>query len=226
MPARSIQPAVKLFVAGREYSLVFSFEGIAKAEDAFGLSLITGIGPKDLEAPSVPRIASMLYGALRAFHSEIGWEQAKKLLTVRNHAGVWAKVLEAWMASMAEPETGDAVQASAAPPMTARQLWDNLWSHARHDLGIQEAEFWQMTPRQLDLLSRRHRAEREWAELQQARLMAVVVNYSFCAPKEPVSAADFMLSLKPSEREEISEDLIAARFEALFAPVAVVARPN
>jgi len=59
-----------------------------------------------------------------------------------------------------------------------------------------------------------------------ARLMAVVVNYSFCAPKQPVSAANFLPGLTEAEREQVTEAQEAAQIDAVLGAVAVLATPN
>lgn len=222
---QSIQKPGSLFLQGKEYRLAFNFRAIAEAEAAYGVPLITGLPQEHIATPYVLLVLCMLHGALCGSRQQLPWEKLKKLLTVHNLPEVWAKIREAWAAALPDCEE-EQWKSAAGAPLKAPELWDNLWSHARIDLGLSEGEFWRMTPRQLDLLSKRHRAHREWAELLNARLMAVVVNYSFCAPKEPVSAADFMPGLKASLRAEISEEMEAARIDAVFAAVAVPATPN
>jgi hypothetical protein len=65
--------------------------------------------------------------------------------------------------------------------------------------------------------------ERE--QFAQARLMAVVVNYSFCAPKEPVTVADFLPGSGAPKVEERTDEEIAAHINAVMLPISVTVAP-
>jgi hypothetical protein len=77
-------------------------------------------------------------------------------------------------------------------------LWLQLWSHVRIDLGLTDEEFYDLTPRQIDALSKRFRDRAtERASEQEflfAQLTTYVVNFSHWPPKEPASPKDFMPS--------------------------------
>ena len=69
-----------------------------------------------------------------------------------------------------------------------------LWSHARIDLGLTDEEFYDLTPRQIDALSKRFRERTVEQEFLFAQLTTYVVNFSRWPPKEPAGPKDFMPS--------------------------------
>jgi hypothetical protein len=93
-----------------------------------------------------------------------------------------------------------------------------LWSSARYDLRLTEAEFWKMTDRQLAALMRRRRVEIESRQYQAGILASTFANFSMAHPKEPLSPEDFMPSRKVKEP---SDDDIAEKFAASFACIAL-----
>jgi hypothetical protein len=56
--------------------------------------------------------------------------------------------------------------------------------------------------------------------------MSVIVNYSYFAPKEPMSTADFLPGRKKPESEELSDEEIAAGINAVLVPMAVTVTPK
>jgi hypothetical protein len=76
-----------------------------------------------------------------------------------------------------------------------------LWSVARYDLRLSSAEFYRLTPRQLDALIKRQEHGIRHSEFMLAQLTACVANFSMSHPKKPVDAKDFM----PSEWAKVAE---------------------
>lgn len=94
-------------------------------------------------------------------------------------------------------------------------------------MGIADAEFWRITPRQLGLLAKRFEGRQKREDLLVGLLASVTANYSFCAPKEPLCPADFMPKQKSEMDEEgfepeTDEDL-ALVTSALLSTISVVA---
>jgi hypothetical protein len=56
-------------------------------------------------------------------------------------------------------------------------------------------------------------------------LASVTANYSICAPKEPLCAADFVPGLKRPEAPELSDEEIAAQINAVLLPRAITVQP-
>lgn len=93
-----------------------------------------------------------------------------------------------------------------------------MWSAARYDLGLSEAEFWKLTGKQLSHLIRRHKGSQDRQQLLVGLLASVTANYSMCRPKEPLVPADFMPNRKERER---TEDEIAQEFADKFQFIAM-----
>jgi hypothetical protein len=74
-----------------------------------------------------------------------------------------------------------------------------LWSSARYDLTLSDAEFWCLTPRQFSALLHRHRAKLDRDNYLCGIIASVTANFSMARPKEPLSASDFMLGQKVKE---------------------------
>lgn len=68
-----------------------------------------------------------------------------------------------------------------------------LWSHARFDLRLSTAEFYSITSRQLDALTRRQQQRAEESEFLLAQIIASVIN-SRPWQKEGVAPSEFMPS--------------------------------
>lgn len=76
----------------------------------------------------------------------------------------------------------------------------NLWSFARADLGLGEAEFWSSTLRMLYWLGRRLCERRHREEYLFAQLCAIGINYSMQAPRKPARVEDFTWTRVPGRR--------------------------
>jgi hypothetical protein len=69
-----------------------------------------------------------------------------------------------------------------------------LWSVARFDLRLTDAQFFELSPRQFHALTLRRKAEIDHAELLAGIVAACVVNHSMSPPKTPARPIDFMPS--------------------------------
>ncbi len=101
------EPAIELNIANETYSLFFSFEAIARAEEAAGMPLIVGLKKRDIEAPRVSLVRAMLYGCLIERQPEITYNQAAALVTQHTIHEIWNKILQAWMESTRELKEGN-----------------------------------------------------------------------------------------------------------------------
>jgi hypothetical protein len=98
---------------------------------------------------------------------------------------------------------------------------------ARYDLHLSELEFWHLTGRQLSALIRRRKHEHERQQYLAGIIASTEANFSMRAPKEPLTAFDFM-PCKRQEQErtdaEIAEEF-AAKFQFIALPNGAVAPP-
>lgn len=46
--------------------------------------------------------------------------------------------------------------------------WETLWAYGRYDLGLSEAEFWSLTPREFSLLADRDVLHVRWHDMRSA----------------------------------------------------------
>jgi hypothetical protein len=79
-----------------------------------------------------------------------------------------------------------------------------------------------MTPRQLSAFAERLDRRQEREELLVGLLASVTANFSFCAPREPLCAADFVPGRKRSKPPELSEEEIAVQIDSILRPRAIV----
>jgi hypothetical protein len=93
-----------------------------------------------------------------------------------------------------------------------------LWSSARYDLHLSDADFWSLTPRQFSALLRRHKQALDRSNYLVGILASVTANFSMARPDPPLSSEDFMLGRKVKEP---TDDEIAESFAAKFALIAV-----
>ncbi len=97
-------PKIKLNSGGVTYLLHFDFEAIAQAEEIVNRPLLTGLRQQDIQSPTINLVRAMLFACLRNAHPTLSYEETKPLVTRKNLAEVWGKVLAAWTQGMAEPD--------------------------------------------------------------------------------------------------------------------------
>lgn len=110
-----VQPTTPLVLNGIHYALLFDLESVALAEELTDRPLLTGLRQRDIATPTISLVRTMLFACLHANHPKVTFDLAKSLVTRKNWAEIWAAVLGAWSAGLAEadPEE-DAVDAD--PP--------------------------------------------------------------------------------------------------------------
>lgn len=95
-----------------------------------------------------------------------------------------------------------------------------MWSHARYDLGLSEAEFWSSTPRQIQYLDKRYAQRLEREEFYSAQVSSTICNNGFKQYKEPIRPADFMPSqhIKPQVQEPVDDNELVRKINAIMMP--------
>ena len=105
-------PDVKITIKGETYSLCFDYAALAIAErklsDA-GIK-VNMLSQLDLRDISAERLPILFFAALVKGHPNTSYEDAKSLITIKNFADIFSKVVEAFVASMAEPATDEGKQ--------------------------------------------------------------------------------------------------------------------
>lgn len=74
------------------------------------------------------------------------------------------------------------------------------------DFGIPAEEFYQLTPRQFDLLDTRYREHRAHTEMVGAFTTAAVINYSVNGPEKYISPIRFMPNSIVEQAPELTEE--------------------
>jgi hypothetical protein len=106
----------ELVVNGETYTLFFSFEAIAEAEEATGQPLILGLHKRDIQSPRIAMVRAMLWACMRPYHPKIEFSQAAALVNARNARDIWRTVLDAWIEGMEEQKAetaGDPLQSQS-----------------------------------------------------------------------------------------------------------------
>jgi hypothetical protein len=108
MPRKNpTEPTVELTISGETYTLFFSFDAIAAAEEATGLALISGLRQKDVDAPRISLVRALLFGCMLPHQPKTTLAEVAALVNQWNWSAIWEKVLEAWVAGMKKPEPNE-----------------------------------------------------------------------------------------------------------------------
>ena len=110
-----VQPTTSLALAGATYELSFEFEAVALAEELTDRPLLTGLRSRDISTPTIGLVRAMFFACLHSKYPAVTYEQAKALVTRKNLAEVWAVVLNAWTAGLAEPDEDEVETADPNP---------------------------------------------------------------------------------------------------------------
>jgi hypothetical protein len=102
-------PKTPVTVGGKTYNLCLDLGALAEAEAALiaeghhEVNLLYALPNQNLSNTRI-----IFAAALRKFHPEISFDDAKKLLTFDGLYTVAVKIQEAWQAAIPEPETAEA----------------------------------------------------------------------------------------------------------------------
>lgn len=116
----AIQPKTELTIpdpikgGNITFSLAFTFESIARAEEIADRGLLVGLTRKDIDRPTISLVRTMLYGALLPNEPNITFHEAAAFVTKASIRTIWGKVLDAWVLAMEEKSE------SAANPTTGQ----------------------------------------------------------------------------------------------------------
>lgn len=214
MTALWLLPRVEYRFAGRSWRLLFTHRALLICQDTTGLDVLNA----NLIDPSASLLRGLLYGLLTAVDAPCSIDEVGGEFRPGSIPGIRQKVIEAWIASMADPkrEPYRAERELAAP--REKPTWLRKWSYetSRDGLGIDESRWLDMTPRQVQELEILHLYRMQREEYMNGILAAQIENYSMVHPKEMAMPEQFMMhSYDPEslERDQISVgDKIAAYY--------------
>lgn len=92
-------PKVSITLNGKDFTLQYDFNAIARAEELIGINLF---GTFDFTQLSVTKFRAMLFSSLLKNHPEITLEECGDLITAHTLAEITIKMVEAWHGSRPE----------------------------------------------------------------------------------------------------------------------------
>lgn len=109
-------------------------------------------------------------------------------------------MLEAWVASMPEPEKASGN--SDGKPKAFASTWIKAWGEAKENLTLSSDEWLDMTPRMVQELSRNRLESIRYKELFASNLVSNLVMFSARGPKQPFKPDHFMFHPYPAQEQE------------------------
>ena len=102
---------VEIRLDGKDWPIVITHNTLIECEDLTGLNSLTG--EVNLVRPSAKLVRALLYVALKHAGAKYTLEQVGLLITSENIVTVQEGLLNAWAASMPDPEPADPTKAAA-----------------------------------------------------------------------------------------------------------------
>jgi hypothetical protein len=105
------RPYVEVTIKNTALKLTFDIDSIAEAEELTKQALITGIRAEDVTAPRINLVRALFYACAKANDPSFTFNDAKKLVTLKNLSEIWLAVLNAWKDCSSDEvteETGEA----------------------------------------------------------------------------------------------------------------------
>lgn len=85
-----------------------------------------------------------------------------------------------------------------------------MLSVARYDLGLNEDEFWELTPAQFDAINERHLVHRQMEDYRAGVIASILVNIHKEQGAKPAEPSDFFGSLPRSKAREMTPQQMLA----------------
>lgn len=187
---------VEYSIGGRAWPLIFTHRALLSCEKLTGVDMLAA----NMAAPSAVLLRGLLFSALSCIGCECSLGEVGRSITRGRLRSVRATVVQAWAASMPEPEPDEGQERGPAKKLT----WMDAWAMAssRHGLGLSDDRWLDMTPRQVAALHKVRLEQMQREELLVGIISSTVENFSQCHPEKPVAAVDFMLHKFPAAETE------------------------
>lgn len=211
--AQWLTARVEYSYQGRAYPLLFTHRALLLCEHATGIDTLA----VNLANPSSSVLRGLLYGALSAAGATCTLDGIGRLFNFRTAPIIREKIIDAWIASMADParEPYRPKRESSKPP--DKVTWIRKWAEdcSRDGLGIPEEKWLDMMPRQIQELQIQRLAQMQREEWLNGIVASQIENWSPLHPKKTTPPYRFMIhELEPQEPESLG-DKIAAAFKEL-----------
>ena len=207
MIAQRLTKPVEIAFAGQRWRILFTHRVLLDIEELTGQPAMR----VNLAQPSAKLLRAALFAALREAGAGLSLGDAGALLRPGAAARSRAALIEAWRASMPDPEPAEVDPPSSAEPLAAL----DAWAEARYDLRLSGEEWLGMTPRMLRALTKRRLENMRWSELLAGIITAHSVNHSFRAPKDWRTPGSYMPHPWPHtepERAPVTGETLIAVF--------------
>jgi hypothetical protein len=192
--AEWLTSAVLFRFKGQDWPLAFTHRSMLLCERMAGVDLLRN----GISQPSSILLRAMLFSLLSGAGAAVTLEEAGRALS-RQFLGVRTVMVQAWLASMPDPEPG-ATSRAPAKDLT----WADIWATARYELNLGFEEWLDLTPRLFRALEKARLRRMQREELLNAMVAAQIENWSYHAPKRATSYEKFMLH--PFEETDKGED--------------------
>ncbi|HEY2467984.1 MAG TPA: hypothetical protein VGI45_09080 [Terracidiphilus sp.] len=91
-------------VNGTEYKIEFNMRGLSDAEDATGLSLITGLSQTQMQQPRIKLVWALFYGLAKKHTPSLTYDAVQDLVTPLNLKDIWQPVIEVYLSAWQAPK--------------------------------------------------------------------------------------------------------------------------
>lgn len=174
---------VELRLNHEDWPLVITHDVLIECERLTGKPLLAG---GDVLRPSARLLQALLYLTLRRAGATYSLKQVGDLITPRTSERIRGAILDAWAASMPdpEPETSDGTEHKTMG-------WIEPWAIA-YEMGMSSQEWLDSTPRQIQALRKRKDLRSQREEYLTAVLAATAANAPHWRSNKPREVEDFM----------------------------------
>jgi hypothetical protein len=202
---------VGISAGGARLRIAFTHRVLLEIEE------LTGMGAMQIHLAnlSASLLRAVLSAVLREAGAKTSLKEAGEMLRPGSMPKTRALLIEAWIASMPEPEreAGEAPSSVGSEPLTTL----DAWAKARFDLRLSDDEWLSMTPRMVHALSKRRLESSRQFELMIGILCAHTVNHSFHAPKTATDPRSYMLHPWPEEGESGTKKVTGETLIGVFS---------
>lgn len=182
---RLIQGA-PLTLGGRVWRLLFTYGVLLDCQDAVGEDMLGSVDV--IVSPDARKLRVVLWSLLSRLGFQGNLQSVGSLIGARDVERIFAAILQAYAASMPDPEPRSKA-ASTGKPMG----WLDTWAAGRYELRLTDDDFEDMVPRQFHALRAAHVREMQHQELMFSRLTAYTINFSQRGVKRPLKESHFMM---------------------------------
>jgi hypothetical protein len=200
--AQRLTRRVEFRIAGQAWPLVITYRVLLDCQELAGVDMLG----QNLGDPSASLLRALVYCALQYAGAPCSIDDVGRAIA-RAPRKARRILAEAWRASLPDPEPASSGQHTGSP-----LTWIDVWAAACGEHNLSADEWLDMTPRQFRALEdlRLDRMRRE--EFLVGILAATTANFSFCAPKKPLSAESFLLHKLPAAPQpEITGEYIMSQ---------------